>query len=119
MITNSKQAWTVNQTVKVGFVAGLLVVAVVPTPGDSKPDAYVLSRNEQFYSFVPHKGLSKITADEARELIASGQRHAESMAAAAMKKADASARHAEMVSELQREPSIADRIHRYLGSIAA
>lgn len=100
MITTSKQAWTVNQTVKVGFVAGLLVVAVVPTPGDSKPDAYVLSRNEQFYSFVPHKGLSKITADEARELVAGAQVHAYRAAAAALAKADASARHAVLVAEL-------------------
>ena len=118
MITNSKQAWTVNQTVKVGFVAGLLVVAVVPTPGDSKPDAYVLSRNSQFYSFVPHKGLAKITADEARALVASGQRHAEAMAAAAMQKAAASARHAGLVAALQGE-STTDRIFRYLDRVAA
>lgn len=73
MISNSKQNWTLGQIVKVGFVSGLTVVASLPTPGDSKPDAYVLSRNEQFYSFVPHKGLAKITVDEARGLIESSQ----------------------------------------------
>ena len=100
MISNSKQNWTAGQDVKVGFVAGLLVVAVVPTPGDSKPDAYVLSRNSQFYSFVPHKGLSKITAAEARELVAAASVHAHRAAAAALAKADASARHAALVAEL-------------------
>lgn len=100
MISNSKQNWTAGQLVKVGFIANLLVVASIPTPGDSAPDAYVLSRNEQFYSFVPHKGLSKIGADEARELVAAGKRYAERMAAAALAKAAASARHAALVAEL-------------------
>jgi hypothetical protein len=100
MISNSKQNWTIGQTVKVGFIAGLTVVASVPTPGDSKPDAYVLSRNEQFYSFVPHKGLAKITADEARGLVAAASVHAHRAAAAALAKADASARHAALVAEL-------------------
>jgi hypothetical protein len=100
MIRTTTQNWTAGQTVKVGFLAGLLVVAAIPTPGDSAPDAYVLSRNEQLYSFVPHKGLSKISADEARELVAAGAAHARRVAAAALAKADASARHAELVAEL-------------------
>lgn len=100
MISNSKQQWTVGQIVKVGFVAGLEVVAAVATPGDYAPDAYVLSRKEQFYSFVPHKGLSKITAAEARVMVEAGKQHAERLAAAAVAKAAASARHAELVREL-------------------
>lgn len=100
MISNSKQNWTAGQPVKVGFLANLLVVAVVPTPGDYAPDAYVLSRGQQFYSFVPHKGLSKIGADEARELVAAGAEQARRAAAAALAKADASARHAALVAEL-------------------
>lgn len=100
MITNTKQNWTAGQLVKVGFLANLLVVAVVPTPGDYAPDAYVLSRNEQFYSFVPHKGLSKIGADEARDLVGNAKRHAERMAAAVLEKAAASARHAAVLDEL-------------------
>ena len=100
MISNTTQNWTAGQTVKVGFLAGLLVVAVVPTPRDNAPDAYVLSRNQQLYSFVPHKGLSKITADEAREMVAAAKRHAERVAAAALAKAAGSARHGELVAEL-------------------
>lgn len=100
MISNSKQKWTVGQTVKVGFVSGLEVVAVVPTPGDSAPDAYILSRNQQLYSFVPHKGLSKVDVAEAHAMIAAAKRHAEHQAAAALAKAAASARHADLVAEL-------------------
>lgn len=66
MITNSKQAWEVGQTVKVGFMS-LEVVAKVATPGDYMPDAYALkSAKGVFYRFVPHNGLSKCySAEEA------------------------------------------------------
>ena len=55
---NAPQVWAVGETVKVGFLT-LRVFAKVPTPGDFKPDAYVLTnlRNDKFYRFVPHKGL--------------------------------------------------------------
>ena len=58
MISNSKQNWEVGATVKVGFMS-LEVVAAVATPGDYKPDAYVLTNkaHTKFYSFVPHNGL--------------------------------------------------------------
>lgn len=75
MITNSKQAWEVGQAVNVGFLKGLTVIAKVLTPGDSAPDAYVLSRGDQFYSFVPHNGLSKISVAEARAMVAAGKHH--------------------------------------------
>jgi hypothetical protein len=39
VVRNSKQAWEVGATVKVGFL-NLQVVAKVPTPGDWLPDAY-------------------------------------------------------------------------------
>ena len=60
-ITHSKQNWTVGETVKVGFVTGLEVIKLIPTPGDYAPDAYVLwqASNNRFYQFVPHKGLSR------------------------------------------------------------
>ena len=63
MITNSKQKWIVGATVKVGFMS-LKVKAAVPTPGDYLPDAYILSNvaGTQLYKFVPHNGLTKITA---------------------------------------------------------
>jgi len=59
-IKNSKQNWSVGQTVKVGFLS-LLVVAIEPTPGDYLPDAYLLrSAKGVAYRFVPHHGLEKI-----------------------------------------------------------
>lgn len=63
MITNSKQAWEIGETVKVGFMS-LRVVEKEPTPGDYAPDAYILcglGKNEQRrYRFVPHNGLERI-----------------------------------------------------------
>lgn len=68
MISNSKQNWEIGAMVKVGFMT-LVVAAAVATPGDYKPDAYVLrSTKGQFYKFVPHNGLEKITAEEAAQL---------------------------------------------------
>lgn len=68
MISRTKQNWTVGETVKVGFLSGLVVLAAQPTPGDYMPDAYLLKRGESFYRFVPHNGLQKIDAAEAREM---------------------------------------------------
>lgn len=87
MITKSKQAWQVGQQVKVGFLSGLTVVAKVATPGDFAPDAYVLVRGEQFYTFVPHNGISKISAAEARDMVAEGKRVAAAAAARAAEQA--------------------------------
>lgn len=58
MIKTSKQAWEVGEMVKVGFLS-LRVLAKVATPGDYKPDAYVLTnaKADKFYRFVPHNGL--------------------------------------------------------------
>lgn len=99
MITHTKQDWAVGKAVRVGFMT-LTVVATVATPGDFRPDAYVLSSKTALYSFVPHCGLNKIEAHEARELIAEGQRVAEHQAAAAIAKASASSAHAALVSSL-------------------
>lgn len=60
MIRNSKQTWEIGQIVKVGFMAGLKVIEKVATPGDWKPDAYILERNGKRYEFVPHNGLTAI-----------------------------------------------------------
>jgi len=58
MITKSKQAWEIGEMVKVGFLS-LRVMAKQATPGDFKPDAYVLAnaKADKFYRFVPHNGL--------------------------------------------------------------
>ncbi len=69
MITNSKQNWTVGSTVKVGFLT-LKVRAVIATPGDYKPDAYLLTNmhGTKIYSFVPHNGISEVSPSEAQEM---------------------------------------------------
>lgn len=91
----TKQDWSVGATVKVGFLT-LTMIAKIPTPGDFKPDAYVLASATKgtFYEFVPHNGLTKITADEARALLAEGKRLAGEQATDAIAKASASAAHA-------------------------
>ncbi|AOY93807.1 hypothetical protein BKK79_19880 [Cupriavidus sp. USMAA2-4] len=100
MRKQAKQSWEVGQQVKVGFLAGLTVVAKIPTPGDYAPAAYVLVRGEQFYSFVPHNGLTKITAAEAREMVADAKRvHAAAEARAAAQAAGAIAA-AKLAAEL-------------------
>lgn len=70
MISNSRQKWTVGNKVKVGFMQ-LTVRAVVETPGDYAPDAYILSNlnGTQLYSFVLHNGITKITPDEASDML--------------------------------------------------
>lgn len=62
MITQSNQSWNVGKDVNVGFMRGLRVIAKVPTPGDYAPDEYILSRAGRFYSFVPHKGITRVDA---------------------------------------------------------
>ena len=97
----AKQDWSAGSTVKVGFLS-LTVIAKVPTPGDFKPDAYVLASASKgtFYEFTPHFGLNKITADEARALLAEGTRIAEQQAAAAIAKASATAAHAAVINQM-------------------
>ncbi|TXH53686.1 MAG: hypothetical protein E6Q97_12645 [Desulfurellales bacterium] len=85
MIKRSKQNWTIGATVKVGFLA-LVVKAAIATPGDSLPDAYILTNlaGTQLYKFVPHNGLEKIDAEDVKELMADAQAHTERVAQAAM-----------------------------------
>lgn len=58
MITKSKQIWAIGEMVKVGFMS-LRVMAAQATPGDYKPDAYILAnaKADKFYRFVPHNGI--------------------------------------------------------------
>jgi hypothetical protein len=58
MITKTKQVWEIGEMVKVGFLS-LRVMAAKATPGDFKPDAYILgnAKADKFYIFVPHNGL--------------------------------------------------------------
>lgn len=57
----AKQDFSEGQTVKIGFVDGLEVIKKVATPGDFKPDFYVLwqSATNRFYAFQPHFGLTR------------------------------------------------------------
>lgn len=60
-IRYSKQRWQEGEVVKVGFLTGLEVIKMIPTPGDYAPDAYVLwqAQHNRFYRFVPHKGIER------------------------------------------------------------
>ena len=61
MITRTKQNWQIGETVKIGFLTGLTVIAKIPTPGDYAPDAYALShaKTGRLYRFVPHRGIER------------------------------------------------------------
>lgn len=74
MNSKSKQNWEIGNAVKVGFLS-LTVLDKAATPGDYRPDAYLLqsSKGDQ-YSFIPHHGLQKMQPGENfRALAASGQ----------------------------------------------
>ena len=60
MISNTKQNWTVGETVKVGFLT--LKVLSVTAIKDGLPDIYTLEnlKGTQKYEFIPHNGLNKI-----------------------------------------------------------
>jgi len=63
-VTNTRQNWTPGETVKIGFLS-LKILAVIPTPGDYKPDKYRLSDPKgNLYEFTPHHGLEKIHATQ-------------------------------------------------------
>lgn len=56
-----RQSFEVGETVKIGFVSGLEVVKKIATPGDYRPDFYVLwnPMKNAFYAFQPHYGLTR------------------------------------------------------------
>ena len=54
------QDWTPGAIVKVGFLT-LMVTGVELTPGDYRPDRYLLQHaNGNRYAFTPHFGLERI-----------------------------------------------------------
>jgi hypothetical protein len=93
MIKRTQQDWSVGSTVKVGFLT-LTVKAAIATPGDLKPDAYILvnKAGTQLYKFVPHNGIEKIDIFAAREMIADSWVHADRVAAQAIEHAKQSAK---------------------------
>ncbi len=93
MIRDTKQQWQPGQQVRVGFLS-LTVRAAVATPGDGRPDAYLLSNaaGTQLYRFVPHHGVEKIDLKEARAMLDAAKAHAARTAGVALAKAQANAR---------------------------
>ncbi|MDB5397398.1 MAG: hypothetical protein JWM91_4904 [Rhodospirillales bacterium] len=64
MTRTCKQKWEIGQVVSVGFISGLEVIGKVATPGDYKPDLWVLvqASTKRIYRFVPHSGLSRVNS---------------------------------------------------------
>lgn len=101
MTRNSTQQWQPGQQVRVGFLT-LTVRATIATPGDGMPDAYLLSNaaGTQLYRFVPHHGVEKVDADEARAIVAAARRCADHARAVTAAKAQADARSAAAIAQL-------------------
>jgi len=70
MIRNTKQNWTVGQTVKVGFMS-LVVRGAITTPGDSLPDVYFLTNlaGTKCYEFTPHNGCRAVSLEEVQHRV--------------------------------------------------
>ncbi len=60
MIKNTKQDWSIGQTVKVGFLS--LRVLSVRAEHDYLPDIYTLESldKKRTYEFIPHNGLTRV-----------------------------------------------------------
>ena len=70
----TKQAWVIGNRVAVGFMRDLLVITKISSPGNFRPDGYVLGKGcpvTQLYAFVPHNGgITKVSSiTEAEEVI--------------------------------------------------
>jgi hypothetical protein len=60
MVTHSRQTWAVGSVVRVGFLT-LTILDIIPTPGDYRPDIYLLADGKgRRYEFTPHFGLSRV-----------------------------------------------------------
>lgn len=69
MIENTRQDWKIGQIVKVGFLN--LVVKSDPIAAGDGPDQYLLSNifGDQAYAFQPHRGVRRISAADAADLL--------------------------------------------------
>ena len=101
MISDTKQRWQPGQQVRVGFLT-LTVRAAVATPGDGRPDAYLLSNvaGTQLYRFVPHHGVEKIDIEDARAMLDAAKTAAARQAAAVLAKTQADARASAAIDAL-------------------
>ena len=63
MINNSTQSWQVGEVVQVGFMR-LRITSKIPTPGNHKPDEYMLcglgNNADRNYKFTPHHGIERV-----------------------------------------------------------
>ncbi len=59
-IKNSKQDWSIGETVKVGFLT--LRVTGLRSVVDGLPDIYTLEnfKGDRQYEFIPHNGIMRI-----------------------------------------------------------
>lgn len=65
------QDWTPGKIVKVGFTDGLKVVGMHAAENAGDADGFVLQgQNGQVYNFTPHRGLAKLSDDEAQTALA-------------------------------------------------
>ncbi len=63
-INRNRQDWTAGKTVNVGFLS-LRVLAILETPGDYKPDVYILSDAKgKLFKFTPYHGLETYSPQE-------------------------------------------------------
>ena len=59
-ITNSKQNWTIGNTVKIGFMQ--LRIIGIRAVTDGLPDIYdLVSSKGVKYEFIPHNGLNRVS----------------------------------------------------------
>lgn len=60
MINDSKQDWSIGNTVQVGFLK--LKITSISSIKDGLPDIYYLidERNGREYEFIPHYGLTRV-----------------------------------------------------------
>lgn len=100
MIKNSKQQWQVGQSVTVGFMRNLTIIAKIQTPGDYAPDAYILNSGDRWYSFVPHNGLTRISESEVRDMICKADALRQKQSAAAADQAASFLRAAKLRAEI-------------------
>lgn len=81
MIRNSKQQWEVGQTVKVGFMELVVRQAIGAV--------YILTNKagDKLYAFEPYTGCRAIDAEELRDMRATAERRAASIATQAFARA--------------------------------
>ncbi len=101
MRKNTKQDWQPGAQVRVGFLT-FTVIAMIPTPGDGRPDAYLLKNlaGTQCYRFVPHFGVEKVSLVEAREMLATAAHQAKVAADRLIAQQQAAARAVADINDL-------------------